>query len=405
MGALDTFNAARQEILRQASVALGNRPVTLWEMTAASRLEPRAATDPAALQRPADIDVYSTLERWRVAPSAGSRWIGTRVWADGPWVIAPVRTHPPAPPPDGQERRSRERLTLELTGLCLGLGERRGAATGSAASLRSNDPTGVGGIHDALSNGDLATLPAMIAHEASNPLASARAGLQFATESVRRWRDLPDERRRPLLDELGLVRNDIDRAVAFLRAVQDRSRHSAGGEGTAERFDVVRVVRSCLALESRLLRDQGMPLELETALETVYLDGDPAALFDLLVNLIRNAADACARRPAPIEIRLDQDDEALRLSVRDHGVGIAAEHLGRIFDPGFTTKEFGKGSGMGLARVRQVAEEVFGGGVSVQSSVGAGTVFTIRLPIPPQRSRQASVPGRQQAGTSAGLGQ
>ncbi|MGH7569918.1 MAG: sensor histidine kinase [Gemmatimonadales bacterium] len=391
MGALNNFHAARQEILRQASVALGNRPVTLWEVTAAARLEPRASTEPGALQRPADIDVYSTLERWRVAPAAGSRWLGTRVWADGPWVIAPVRTHAPAPPPDGLERRSRERLTLELTGLCLGLGERRGA--GPAAAHVGDERSGARGGHpEGRDNGELANLPAMIAHEASNPLASARAGLQFATESVRRWQDLPDERRRPLLDELGLVRNDIDRAVTFLRAVQDRARQSAGEQGgAAERFDVVRVVRSCMALESRLLRDQGMPLELETALESVYINGDPAALFDLLVNLIRNAADACARRPAPVEIQLDQDDEALRLSVRDRGVGIPAEHLGRIFDPGFTTKEFGKGSGLGLARVRQVAEEVFGGGVSVQSSVGAGTVFTVRLPIPPQRGRPSSV--------------
>src|SRR2546430_12353855 len=45
--------------------------------------------------------------------------------ADGFWVVAPVRTRPPAPPPEGRERRSRERLTLELAGLCLGLLDRR----------------------------------------------------------------------------------------------------------------------------------------------------------------------------------------------------------------------------------------------------------------------------------------
>src|SRR5437899_12031933 len=71
---------------------------------------------------------YTTLFR-----SQGSRWIGSRAAPEGAWVIAPVRLRPPAPPPDGRERRSRERLTLELAGLCLGLLDRR--APGSAAQI------------------------------------------------------------------------------------------------------------------------------------------------------------------------------------------------------------------------------------------------------------------------------
>src|SRR5204863_250379 len=83
----------------------------------------------------------------------------------------------------------------------------------------------------------------------------------------------------------------IDRSASFLRAVQDRAR---GALARSERFDVVRVVRSCCTLESRVLKDKKIPLEFDSTLDVVYLKGDPNALYDLLVNLIRNAADASA---------------------------------------------------------------------------------------------------------------
>ena len=357
MGAPD--QTATQEILRQASVALGGRPVILWEAVGHDRFEPRAATDAAAEQRPPAIDLYSTLERWRVAVPVGSRWVGSRAWAEGPWVIAPIRTRPPAPPPQGNERRSRERMTLELAGLCLGLGTRMGS--------------------DQIT--ELASLPAMIAHEASNPLAAAKAALQLAMETIGKWRDLPADRRLEMLDELGLVVDDIDHASGFLRAIQDRAR---GMFARVERFDAVRVVRSCLTLEHPLLRQRGLEITLDAPIEALYLKGDPNDLFDMLVNLLRNAADAAEGRPDPIQVQLAREGESVRLMVRDNGVGIAAEDLDRIFEPGYTTKEFGHGSGMGLAVVRRAVGK-FGGDISVNSELGRGAEFTVTMPVPPQR--------------------
>jgi signal transduction histidine kinase len=222
----------------------------------------------------------------------------------------------------------------------------------------------------------------MIAHEASNPLTAARAGLQLVMEAVGRWVDLGADRRLVLLDDIGQVIEDIDRATDFLRAVQDRAR---GALVRSERFDVVRVVRSCLTLEKRLLHDRGLELEFSAGVESAYLKGDPNALFDLLVNLVRNAADASEQRRTPVEVRLTQDAQLLELVVHDRGSGIDPGHLPQVFDPGFTTKEFGRGSGMGLAKVRSVAEGMFHGTVRVESTRGAGATFTVRLPLPPQR--------------------
>ena len=348
------FRADPGEVLRQASAVVGS-PVVLWEV---------GAGDP-----PFDIEI---LRRWNVPLRAGSRWVAAPTAAPGSWVVAPVRSQPPAPPPGGRERRSRERLALELAGLVLGLIDRRG---------------------DANPLQELNSLPAMIAHEASNPLSAARAGLQVAMESVGHWTELSADRRLVLLDDLGQVVEDIDRATGFLRAVQDRAR---GVLARSERFDAVRVVRSCLTLERRLLRDRGLDVALSTTIESSYLRGDPNALFDLLVNLVRNAADACIHKGTPIEVHLTQDERQLELVVRDHGSGIEAEHLPRIFEPGYTTKEFGSGSGMGLAKVRSVAEGMFHGSVHVESEPERGATFIVILPLPPQRS---SDPRRNRAGS------
>src|SRR5882672_2940981 len=321
----ETFVEGRREILRQASVALGGRPVTVWEVSARAELEPQASSEPAPTHHATNLDVDATLRRWNIAIVQGSRWVGCQSAADGFWVVAPVRARPPAPPPDGRERRSRERLTLELAGLCLGLLDRREPTPGHPPAARSD----------------------------------------------------------PLLDELGQVVEDIDRSASFLRAVKDRAR---GALARSERFDAVRVVRSCCTLESRVLKEKKIPLEFDSTLEVVYLKGDPNALYDLLVNLIRNAADASAGRPAPIRVGLTQVGNAVRLSVRDEGAGIRPQDLERIFEPGFTTKAFGEGSGMGLVVVQSVVRNMFAGSVAVDSTVGTGTTVTVTLPIPTQRA-------------------
>src|SRR6059058_543519 len=249
----EAFAEDRREILRQASAALGGRPVTVWEVSAHAQLETQASSEPAPGYHSSKLDVDATLRRWHIPILQGSRWVGCRIEEPGrPWLVAPVRTRPPAPPPEGRERRSRERLTIELAGLCLGLLDRREPTASHAPAARS-DP-----LHD------ITTLPGIIAHELSNPLTAARAGLHLAMESLGRWTEVAAGRRLELLDELGQVVEDIDRSASFLRAVQDRAR---GALARSERFDAVRVVRSCCTLESRVLKEKKVPLEFDSTLE------------------------------------------------------------------------------------------------------------------------------------------
>jgi signal transduction histidine kinase len=71
----------------------------------------------------------------------------------------------------------------------------------------------------------------------------------------------------------------------------------------------------------------------------------------------------------------------VQIEVRDNGVGIPADNLKRVFDPFFTTRLGQGGSGLGLHIVHNIVTEVLGGHVNVSSQPGAGTVFTLRLPL------------------------
>src|SRR6266566_2308788 len=159
------------EVLRQASVALG-RTVTLYEASETGDLVPRASSSRHPGYHETKIDLDATLRRWR--------------------------------------------LTIELAGLCLGLIDRRG--TTEPGTPPAADPLG-----------DLLTMPSVIAHEANNPLAAARAGLQLAAETVGRVAGLDAAARQDLLTQLGEVEEAVDRTIDFLRAVADRARGARAG--------------------------------------------------------------------------------------------------------------------------------------------------------------------------------
>lgn len=146
------------------------------------------------------------------------------------------------------------------------------------------------------------------------------------------------------------------------------------------------VLRSSVTLERPLTRRHGVALKWQSSLDSIYLYGESGALYHVITNLIRNAVDASAAGKSIVTITLDRSDKMLELSVKDRGVGIPPEDQQRIFDAGYTTKPPGKGSGIGLAVVKEITQSMFGGTIVVDSRPGSGTTFTLLLPIPPQRS-------------------
>jgi signal transduction histidine kinase len=363
--------AHEREVLRQAGVALDGRTVTLWEISPTTCAVPvlSSVLNPQASE--IQLDLETTLRRWGAPIVQKSRWVGCRLRAGGLWVVAPVRSRPAAPPPTGVERRSRERLVLELAGLSLGA-----IAAAEEGARRRLSPA------EAL--WELARQPSVIAHEVGNPLAVALGNLDLGLDAIRSasFADLDGSLRSALLDDLGNVAEGIEQAAEYLRSIQDRP---FGAVGRLARFDVTPVIRSCVTLERPLARRHGVALRWQTSVDSLYLFGDSGALYQVLTNLIRNAVDASAREKSAVRISLDRVSDHVNLVVEDSGQGIPPEHLPRIFDRGFTTKPPGKGSGIGLAVVKEITEAMFGGTISVESRVGAGATFRLALPIPPQR--------------------
>lgn len=357
----------QREVLRQAGVALQGRVVTLWEVASMAAVAPLASSVPNPSSQATTLDLDATLRQWGAPIIAGSRWVGCSL-DGGRWCVAPVRSRPPGPPPGGVERRSRERLILELAGLCLGALE----ATGPSRRL---SPSEAAREH--------ARQPSVIAHEVGNHLAVALGNLDLGVAAVRQAPSIDPEFRAQLLEDLANSAQGIEQATHYLRSIQDRSAETVG---KLSRFDLILVVRSCVTLERPMARKQGVDLTWECSVDSVFVYGDPNALYQVITNLIRNAVDASQGRSGPVQVGLARSGETLTVTVRDHGVGIAPEHLARIFDAGFTTKEPGKGSGTGLAVVREITEHMFGGTVQVVSEPGAGSTFTLVLPIPKQRA-------------------
>jgi signal transduction histidine kinase len=109
----------------------------------------------------------------------------------------------------------------------------------------------------------------------------------------------------------------------------------------------------------------------------------------VLSNLIQNAAEAAPADGGRLEIRGWNEAGMLWLSVRDNGPGISPQNLNQVFNAFFTTKDTGAGMGLGLTIAQRVARAL-GGSINVQSELGEGTVFTLRVPsLVPSLQRQA----------------
>jgi two-component system NtrC family sensor kinase len=126
---------------------------------------------------------------------------------------------------------------------------------------------------------------------------------------------------------------------------------------------------------------------LAAAAQVPHILGHYDPLRRAFANLIRNAVEACDSK-GHLDVSVRGDAGWVRVTLADHGPGIPAELQARIFEPYFTTKEVGRGTGLGLAVVYGAVESA-GGHVTVSSVEGKGTVF--RIYFPPRRSTDEHV--------------
>jgi two-component system NtrC family sensor kinase len=236
-----------------------------------------------------------------------------------------------------------------------------------------------------------------LAHEIGNPLNYVKNALSLVqrdTEQLMKAVKREPTERELDLNALGLraqklfdvAEGGVRRIAATVDLMMRYSRN--GYSRTHQPHDVFAAAREAVKV---LLPSLGKVVAVETHFEGEPLcECVPEELNQVLSNLIQNAAEAApSDGSARLEIRGYHEGSMLCLSVRDNGPGISPENLNQVFNAFFTTKDTGAGMGLGLTIAQRVARAL-GGSIIVQSELGVGTVFTLRVPsLLPQSKRQA----------------
>ncbi|HET8541176.1 MAG TPA: ATP-binding protein, partial [Anaeromyxobacter sp.] len=261
--------------------------------------------------------------------------------------------------------RSLRRLEDDLTGFMSGLERQVEART---ADLKAAQET----LVRAEKLSSLGKLSASIAHEINNPLAGI---LTFAKLVSRTLAEGPpdDAGRAALLKNLGLIERETQRCSAIVRNLLSFARERALQPKPMDPRTAIEEALSLLASEART-----HGIEVERDLQDVPdVLADVGQLRQAFLNIAINACDAMGAS-GKLRVTTRSSEEAVEIAFADTGPGIPPDKLPHIFDPFFTTKE--KGTGLGLSVVYGIVDR-HGGVVEVESEVGRGTTFTIRLPI------------------------
>ncbi len=248
-----------------------------------------------------------------------------------------------------------------------------------------------------------------VAHEINNPLAFVLANLETLRDYfdelntvLEAWRSSPAQGRAAenrvdlatvRADVRPLINETIEGGERMRTIVRELKSFMRGQDDFVESVDLSDVARSTLVLTEReLLSKSTLVRELDSA----WIDAAPRQrLHQVVLNLIINAKQACEARPLGpgehhrIEVRTGTEDGFAVITVSDTGAGIPEDIRQRIFEPFFTTKPVGVGVGLGLSLCAMVMDQV-GGTIALDSRIGFGTRFTLRIPTERPRSASAS---------------
>lgn len=223
-------------------------------------------------------------------------------------------------------------------------------------------------------------LAAGIAHEIGNPIGIVLGYLEMLKQD-----DLdPDDKN----DFLKRTEEEVQRINTVIRQLLDLARPKKSETADISLHDVIEDIVAVMGLQP-IMSDIRIELDLQAQNDQVR--GNADQIRQVFLNLLLNAADAIKGqkdrlngrikvRSKVVETVHEQRKPCLQLQFEDNGAGIAPEQLENIFDPFYTTKEPGKGTGLGLA-VSFMIIEGLGGTISARSKMDQGAVFTIELPL------------------------
>jgi two-component system NtrC family sensor kinase len=223
-------------------------------------------------------------------------------------------------------------------------------------------------------------LAAEIAHEMNNPLTSVLTFCKLAN-NILQQEPFPTQRASELRDYISYLNSETERCANISRNLLDFSRQS---EIEIRENDIHEILDKTLTI---LRHRAGMDeIEIQTvyAQELPFLSCDFKRLQQAFVNVLWNAIEAMPEGgKLTVATRFDQEKDKIEIRVSDTGTGIPEEDVERIFEPFYTTKDEGKGVGLGLSVAYGIIRQ-HQGEIHFQSEVGEGTHVTIHLPPGPR---------------------
>jgi len=209
-------------------------------------------------------------------------------------------------------------------------------------------------------------LAAGLAHEIKNPVAGLQGALELLIDETR------DEEKRHLFEQMlaetGRVTDTVQQLLEFARPVRPKPLPT----------DIDSLCTDIVHLLAASLSRQNVVIDLEMQAQAPPMHCDPVQIRQVLVNLIRNAAEAMPDGGhVVVRARYSDDDDTVVIEVVDDGPGLSDELVDRVFEPFFSTKAHGTGLGLAVARTHV---EQHGGRILVHSGGGQGTVFVVVLP-------------------------
>jgi signal transduction histidine kinase len=226
----------------------------------------------------------------------------------------------------------------------------------------------------------LGQLVAGVAHELNNPIGFVHANLQLLDEYVKKLMEAQrtGAEKEPIREAIErLLMRSREGTERVKKIVQDLRIFSRMDHAELQNADLNEEIERALTLMEPRFRNE---IEVEREFgELPRVRCYAGQLNQVILNLLMNACDALGEK-GTIRIRTRRRGEGVRLEFSDDGPGIPPESLSRIFDPFYTTKPVGAGTGLGLSLSHSIIER-HGGRLAVDSEVGVGTTFAIDLPV------------------------
>jgi len=222
----------------------------------------------------------------------------------------------------------------------------------------------------------LGVLSAGVAHEINNPLAYVLLNLEYIERELSRLGTGPAIE--TLATRVRDARHGAERVASIVRDLRTFAR---GDEGARGPVDLVAVIESALSIAQAEIQPRASIVRAFDRVPTV--DGSSNRLEQVFMNLLLNAAQAIAPgepQTNTISISLRRDGNRVCVDITDTGAGITDAVRSRMFDPFFTTKPPGVGTGLGLPICQSIVRAL-GGELSVVSTLGNGSTFTVALPV------------------------